>query len=539
MTSYTKTMTEALAEVRSLQEDNMDLMRKAAGGAMQTIKMKDGKLKMDSFTASAIMKVFDKVNPVNQKKMAQMINQGTKGGMMKLQDFVMKQVKSGYGEEFDLDEGREKSGRQLIDPKREVMVVKKNKVVVIDKKDEDKYLKQGWELAEQNEAYELGTDEYREYLEKLTPGEMDEASARADAKRAMRKGREVDPADVDTDATDDDVKGASKNIIMQMRKAVSLRGNFPVEFGDGKKVKIPAKVGQAVQDKYNSLKKPADKEKFQSQVAKSYKDMLKVLKAGYMMKAAYEEVELDEKRDMSAPPVSAKVVEDEGFRLVMKFKDGTTEALPALGKPSMQNLKGIVDKNILKNPRRKAWVPVVSAAMKKGPVKEETELDEDKLPDMRDALMQVRAEKPVDLSEHKGDKPHKHPHPPVDEASGDKEAYQKFFNAALKKFKVDSPADFKSDEEKKKFYDYIDKNWEGDDEKAEQVKEFKIQSMKDALAQIWGMEEGKNPFAEHKGTKPHKHPHEEDQDEENEKRTKTETGKKPAAIDLKPKIADK
>ena len=32
-----------------------------------------------------------------------------------------------------------------------------------------------------SEAYELGTDEYREYLERLTPGEMDEASARADA----------------------------------------------------------------------------------------------------------------------------------------------------------------------------------------------------------------------------------------------------------------------------------------------------------------------------------------------------------------------
>ena len=294
MTSYTKTMMESLAEVRGLQEANMDLMRKAAGGAMQTLKMKDGKLQMDSFTASAIMQIFDKVNPANQKKMEQMINDGKKSGIIKLQKFAMSKVNAEYSEEFDLDEGREKSGRQLIDPKREVMVVKKNKVVVIDKKDEDKYLKQGWELAEQNEAYELGTDEYREYLEKLTPGEMDEASARADAKRAMRKGREVDPADVDTDATDDDIKGASKNIIMQMRKAVSLRGNFPVEFGDGKKVKIPAKVGQAVQDKYNSLKKPADKEKFQSQVAKSYKDMLKVLKAGYMMKAAYEEVEIEE-----------------------------------------------------------------------------------------------------------------------------------------------------------------------------------------------------------------------------------------------------
>ena len=132
---------ESLAEVRGLQEDNMDLMRKAAGGAMQTIKMKDGKLKMDSFTASAIMKIFDKVNPANQKKMERMINQGTKGGMLKLQAFAMKQVKSGYGEETELDEVHKgsKGVKQLIDPKKEIMVVKKNKVVVIDKKDQDKY----------------------------------------------------------------------------------------------------------------------------------------------------------------------------------------------------------------------------------------------------------------------------------------------------------------------------------------------------------------------------------------------------------------
>ena len=69
---------------------------------------------------------------------------------------------------------------------------------------------------------------------------------------------------------------------------------------------------------------------------------------------------------------------------------------------------------------------------------------------------------------------------------------------------------------------------------------FKIQSMKAALAKVWGVEEGHNPFAEHKGTTPHKHPHDEDNndDEENKKRTKTETGKKPAVIDLKPKIKD-
>ena len=124
----------------------------------------------------------------------------------------------------------------------------------------------------------------------------------------------------------------------------------------------------------------------------------------------------------------------------------------------------------------------------------------------------------------------KEPAPNISEASGDKEAYKKFFDAALKKFKVSSPAELKGDD-KKKFFDYIDKNWEADNEKAEaamsQVREFKMQSMKAALARVWGMKEGKNPFKK------------EDDDKENKKRVKTETGKKAAVIDLKPKIDDK
>jgi len=47
--------------------------------------------------------------------------------------------------------------------------------------------------------------------------------------------------------------------------------------------------------------------------------------------------------------------------------------------------------------------------------------------------------------------------------------YDEFFQSALKKFGVSSPADFKSDEEKKKFFDYVDKNYKG--EKEEEVKE--------------------------------------------------------------------
>ena len=39
--------------------------------------------------------------------------------------------------------------------------------------------------------------------------------------------------------------------------------------------------------------------------------------------------------------------------------------------------------------------------------------------------------------------------------------YQKFFKSAMKKFGIESPEDFKSESEKKKFFDYVDKNWKG------------------------------------------------------------------------------
>ena len=54
----------------------------------------------------------------------------------------------------------------------------------------------------------------------------------------------------------------------------------------------------------------------------------------------------------------------------------------------------------------------------------------------------------------------------IREASGGKEAYQKFFNSLLKKFGVSSPSELEGDA-KKKFYDAIDKGWDGDNEKPE------------------------------------------------------------------------
>ena len=86
----------------------------------------------------------------------------------------------------------------------------------------------------------------------------------------------VDPADVDDTASEKDIENAAKNIIMQLRKSVSMRGNKDVEFADGKK-KVDMKIAQKALDMYNKMK-PQEKTKFQNTIAKSYKDLLNTIK---------------------------------------------------------------------------------------------------------------------------------------------------------------------------------------------------------------------------------------------------------------------
>ena len=76
-----------------LAENNMDVIKSIVKNkGAKDIKMKDGKLKMDAFTASAIAQVYDKVNPTNKKKMEALAN-GKKSDLMKLQALAMKFVK--------------------------------------------------------------------------------------------------------------------------------------------------------------------------------------------------------------------------------------------------------------------------------------------------------------------------------------------------------------------------------------------------------------------------------------------------------------
>ena len=75
-----------------LAEDNVDVLRSIVKNkAMKPIKLKDGTMKVDLFTASAMVKVLDKVNPANKKKLTNMIN-GKKGQFKAAANAIMKMV---------------------------------------------------------------------------------------------------------------------------------------------------------------------------------------------------------------------------------------------------------------------------------------------------------------------------------------------------------------------------------------------------------------------------------------------------------------
>ena len=76
-----------------MAEDNMDMLKNIVKNkSAKNIKFKDGNMKVDMFTASAITQVFDKVNSSNQQKMAKLIN-GKKAEFMKIADFALSKVK--------------------------------------------------------------------------------------------------------------------------------------------------------------------------------------------------------------------------------------------------------------------------------------------------------------------------------------------------------------------------------------------------------------------------------------------------------------
>ena len=75
-----------------LEENNMNILKDiVVKKSMKPVKFKDGTMKVDMFTASAITQVYNKVNMDNKKKLEKMVN-GTKGQFMALQSKIMKMV---------------------------------------------------------------------------------------------------------------------------------------------------------------------------------------------------------------------------------------------------------------------------------------------------------------------------------------------------------------------------------------------------------------------------------------------------------------
>ena len=58
-----------------LVEDNVDMLKDIVRTkSVKTLKFSDGKMKVDLFTASALVKVLDKVNADNREKLTRMVN---------------------------------------------------------------------------------------------------------------------------------------------------------------------------------------------------------------------------------------------------------------------------------------------------------------------------------------------------------------------------------------------------------------------------------------------------------------------------------
>ena len=266
----------------------------------EEVELDEGKMKAIANDIEAYIKKRAKTHGDLDKddfmKVASMLRKGDKSGAVKYAKKYMDtdprdKILDMMGEEVELDEatGKEIAAKMMKSKTMKAFAPKVAKMKSVTADDLEKMLPD----------YVAGGD-----IAKLFAGYMsssyNEASARRDAMRAMRSAGEFkDKDDDDMTATDADVKAASKNILMQMRKASNLGGKFEVEFLDKKKVKVKPEIANAFIKKYEDMRKPADKEKFQNQAMKSYKDMLKALKdhgaiekkdfMKGMMKAGYNE----------------------------------------------------------------------------------------------------------------------------------------------------------------------------------------------------------------------------------------------------------
>jgi hypothetical protein len=145
---YGKVDKAAIEKLKKVQYrgnvDRNDLVKVGHGKLnVESVELDEAKYEYDGKVVKISKKEFAKVskdykNTTKGKERMMVLDPKTKGSISVPVQF----------EEDELEEARQ---RQLKNPKKEVLVVKNNKVIVIDKKDAKEYLNKGWELAEEQE----------------------------------------------------------------------------------------------------------------------------------------------------------------------------------------------------------------------------------------------------------------------------------------------------------------------------------------------------------------------------------------------------
>jgi len=108
--------------------------------------------------------------------------------------------------------------RQLKDPKTEIMVVKDGKVIVIDKKDEKKYMKMGYGLAESKDMEDENDEDEMDDEEEDDDEQMEESKKldKVDDDELDGSHDEREDGDIDNDGDED----SSDEYLHKRRKAI-------------------------------------------------------------------------------------------------------------------------------------------------------------------------------------------------------------------------------------------------------------------------------------------------------------------------------
>lgn len=80
---------------------------------------------------------------------------------------------------------------------------------------------------------------------------------------------ESDDWDDEEESPEDPEKDKVPHVVMQLRKAIDVEGNYPVRFRDGTQQKIPMDLIKKFLIKYSKYK-PADRERMQDEASKSF-----------------------------------------------------------------------------------------------------------------------------------------------------------------------------------------------------------------------------------------------------------------------------